>query len=38
MRMDLKGIVWDGVDWIHLPQDKDHKLVSLNMVFNLLNL
>jgi hypothetical protein len=19
--MDLKEIVWDGLDWIHLPQD-----------------
>jgi hypothetical protein len=37
MKMDLKGIGWDSVDWIYLPQDKDHKFVPLNIVFNFLN-
>jgi hypothetical protein len=23
IRMDLKEIVWEGVDWIHLVQDRD---------------
>jgi len=23
VRMDLKEIWWEGVDWIHLAQDKD---------------
>jgi hypothetical protein len=33
--MDLKQIGWEGVDWIHLTQDKDdwHSLVI--MVTNL---
>jgi hypothetical protein len=22
--MDLREIGWDGVDWVHMPQDKDH--------------
>jgi hypothetical protein len=24
IRMDLREIGWDGVDWVHMPQDKDH--------------
>jgi hypothetical protein len=23
VKMDLREIGWEGVDWIHLPQDKD---------------
>jgi len=23
IRMDLRGIGWEGVDWIHLAQDRD---------------
>jgi hypothetical protein len=23
MRMDLKKIGWEGVDWVHLAQDRD---------------
>jgi hypothetical protein len=24
IRMDLKEIVWEGVDWIYLAQDREH--------------
>jgi len=33
--MDLREIVWEGVAWIHLAQDRDQRLVFLNMVMNL---
>jgi hypothetical protein len=23
IRMDLKGIGWEGVDWMHVAQDRD---------------
>jgi hypothetical protein len=35
IKMDLKGIGWDGVDWIRLAQDTDQcrKLVKTVMNF-----
>jgi hypothetical protein len=24
IRMDLREIVWEGVEWVHLVQDRDH--------------
>jgi hypothetical protein len=24
IRIDLRGIGWESVDWIHLVQDRDH--------------
>jgi hypothetical protein len=33
--MDLKAILYDGVDWIHLPQDRNQWWALLNMVVNL---
>jgi hypothetical protein len=34
-RMDLGEIVWEGVDWIHLAQDRDQCWVVMNMVMNI---
>jgi hypothetical protein len=31
IRMDLRKIEWEGVDWIHLTQDR----AVLNMVMNI---
>jgi hypothetical protein len=33
--MDLRQIVWGGVDWIHLAQDRSQWRVIMNMVMNL---
>jgi hypothetical protein len=35
IRIDLREIGWEGVDWIHLPQDMDHWKALVNMVMNL---
>jgi hypothetical protein len=35
IKMDFKGIGWDGVDWIHLSVDKDKWWAVVNMVMNL---
>jgi hypothetical protein len=34
IRMDLRGIGWGGVDWIHLAQDRDRWRAFVNMVTN----
>jgi hypothetical protein len=34
-RVDLKEIGWEGVNWIHLAQDRDQWWAILNMVMNL---
>jgi hypothetical protein len=33
--MDLREIGWEGVEWIHLPQERDRWWVVVNMVINL---
>jgi hypothetical protein len=33
--MDLREIGWEGVDWIHLDQDRDRWRASVNTVMNL---
>jgi hypothetical protein len=33
--MNLREIVWEGVDWIHLTRDRDKWLVVVNTVMNL---
>jgi hypothetical protein len=33
--MDLKGIRWDGMNWIHLAQNTDQWWAFVNMVTNL---
>jgi hypothetical protein len=35
IRMDLKEMGWEGVDWIHLAQDRDQWLALVNTVMNL---
>jgi hypothetical protein len=35
IRMDLREIVWGGVEWIHLAQDRDGWWVLVNTVMNL---
>jgi hypothetical protein len=32
--MDLREIVWDGVDWIDISQDRDQWRVLVNTVMN----
>jgi hypothetical protein len=33
--MDLGEIRWVGMGWIHLAQDKDHRMVLVNTILNL---
>jgi hypothetical protein len=33
--MNLRGIGWDGMDWIDLAQDRDQCRVLVNTVMNL---
>jgi len=35
IRMDLSETEWEGVDWIHLAQDRDQLWAVVNMVMNL---
>jgi hypothetical protein len=35
IRMDLWEIGWEGVDWMHLAQDRDQWQALVNMVMNL---
>jgi hypothetical protein len=34
-KLDLREIGWDGVDWIHLGQDRDQWRTLVNAVMNL---
>jgi len=36
--MDLRDIGWEGVDWIHLAQDRDQWHPFVNTVMNLWDL
>jgi len=33
--MDFREIGWEGVDWMHLVQDRDQWQALVNMVMNL---
>jgi hypothetical protein len=33
--MDIREIGWEGVDWIHLAQDRDQSRAVVNTVMNL---
>jgi hypothetical protein len=35
IRMDLEDIGWEGVDWMHLGEDRDHWQALVNTVMNL---
>jgi hypothetical protein len=35
IKIDLRGIGWDDVDWIDLAQDRDQWRALVNMVINL---
>jgi len=35
IRMDLREIGWEGVDWTHLAEDRDQWQALVNMVMNL---
>jgi hypothetical protein len=35
IKMDLREIGWDGMDWINLAQDRDQWRALANMVLNL---
>jgi hypothetical protein len=35
IKIDLREIGWDGVDWIHLALDRDQWRALLNTVMNL---
>jgi hypothetical protein len=34
IKMDLREIEWDGVDWIDMAQDRDQLRALVNMVLN----
>jgi hypothetical protein len=35
IRMDLTKIGWEGMDWIHLDQDRDQWQALVNTVMNI---
>jgi hypothetical protein len=35
IRMDLRAVRWEVVDWIHLAQDRDQWQALMNMVMNI---
>jgi hypothetical protein len=35
IRMDLRELGWEGVDWIHLVQDRDQWRTLVNTAMNL---
>jgi hypothetical protein len=35
IRMDLREIRWEGVDWMRLAQDKDQWQALMNIIMNL---
>jgi hypothetical protein len=35
IRMDLKEMGWEDVDWVHLAQDRDQWRAAVNTVMNL---
>jgi hypothetical protein len=35
IKMDLREIEWDGMDWIDLAQDRDQWIALVNTVMNL---
>jgi hypothetical protein len=35
IKMDLRKIGWDGIDWIDMAQDRDKRRVLVNTVMSL---
>jgi hypothetical protein len=35
IKMDIREIGWDGMNWIDLAKDRDHWRALVNMVMNL---
>jgi hypothetical protein len=35
MKMDLREIRWDGIDWIDVAQDRDQRRALVNTAMNL---
>jgi hypothetical protein len=35
IKMDLREIEWDGMDWVDLAQDRDQWMALVNTVINL---
>jgi hypothetical protein len=35
IKMDLREIGWDGVDWIDMAQERDHWKALVNTVLNI---
>jgi len=35
IRMDLREMGWEGVDWMHLAQDRVQRRIPVNTVMNL---
>jgi hypothetical protein len=35
IKIDLREIIWGGMDWIDLAQDRDQWRVHVNMIMNL---
>jgi hypothetical protein len=35
IKMDLRELGWDGIDWIDLVQDRDHWRALVNTIINL---
>jgi hypothetical protein len=35
IKMDLREIGWDGMDWFNLPQDRDQWRALVNTVMNI---
>jgi hypothetical protein len=33
--MDLREIGWEGVNWVHMAQDRDQWLAIVNTIMNL---
>jgi hypothetical protein len=35
IKTDLRGVGWDGMDWIHLAEDRDQWRALVNTVMNI---
>jgi hypothetical protein len=35
IKIDIREIGWEGMDWIHMVQDRDHRLALVNTLIKL---